>query len=246
MCDVIIYNCNNLSILFYECGNELISCEYMIEMKVICDKYDFYGGCVIGFCEMFDICEVEYGGEMFYINKSKYYLMWVMEYCCDEGLCKYWDEYFYLYYKNGEGNNLFCFVMINKVQKKVDVCVYNYNQDFFIIENVICWFDYWCECLGIGDCVSLGGVKIIFLDMNIYYCGVENYCCSGVIDVMCIFKDFFYVYQVMWDGWVDIENFCIYIVGYWNYKEDVVKFVYVVFSVEKVELFLNGKFLGNG
>ncbi|WP_410522702.1 DUF4982 domain-containing protein [Phocaeicola dorei] len=33
----------------------------------------------------------------------------------------------------------------------------------------------------------------------------------------------------------------IHIVGHWNYKEDVVKPVYVVSSAEKVELFLNGK-----
>ena len=50
----------------------------------------------------------------------------------------------------------------------------------------------------------------------------------------------------MWDGWVDIENPRIHIVGHWNYKEDVVKPVYVVSSAEKVELFLNGKSLGNG
>ncbi len=42
---------------------------------------------------------------------------------------------------------------------------------------------------------------------------------------------------------MDIENPRIHIVGHWNYKEDVVKPVYVVSSAEKVELFLNGKSL---
>jgi len=37
----------------------------------------------------------------------------------------------------------------------------------------------------------------------------------------------------MWDGWVDIENPRIHIVGHWNYKEDVVKPVYVVSSARK-------------
>ena len=40
MRDAIIYNRNNPSILFYECGNESISREHMIEMKAIRDKYD--------------------------------------------------------------------------------------------------------------------------------------------------------------------------------------------------------------
>lgn len=45
-----------------------------------------------------------------------------------------------------------------------------------------------------GKCVSLGGVNIVFLDINMYYCGVENYWCSGEVDVMCILKDGFFVY----------------------------------------------------
>ena len=43
MRDAIIYNRNNPSILFYECGNESISREHMIEMKAIRDKYDPHG-----------------------------------------------------------------------------------------------------------------------------------------------------------------------------------------------------------
>lgn len=136
--------------------------------------------------------------------------------------------------------------MTNKVQKKVDARAYNHNQDSFTIENVIRWFDYWRERPGTGDRVSSGGVKIIFSDTNTHYRGVENYRRSGVTDAMRIPKDPFYAHQVMWDGWVDIENPRIHIVGHWNYKEDVVKPVYVVSSAEKVELFLNGKSLGNG
>ena len=246
MRDAIIYNRNNPSILFYECGNESISREHMIEMKAIRDKYDPHGGRAIGSREMLDIREAEYGGEMLYINKSKHHPMWAMEYCRDEGLRKYWDEYSYPYHKNGEGNNSFRSAMTNKVQKKVDARAYNHNQDSFTIENVIRWFDYWRERPGTGDRVSSGGVKIIFSDTNTHYRGVENYRRSGVTDAMRIPKDPFYAHQVMWNGWVDIENPRIHIVGHWNYKEDVVKPVYVVSSAEKVELFLNGKSLGNG
>ena len=233
MRDAIIYNRNNPSILFYECGNESISREHMIEMKAIRDKYDPHGGRAIGSREMLDIREAEYGGEMLYINKSKHHPMWAMEYCRDEGLRKYWDEYSYPYHKNGEGNNSFRSAMTNKVQKKVDARAYNHNQDSFTIENVIRWFDYWRERPGTGDRVNSGGVKIIFSDTNTHYRGVENYRRSGVTDAMRIPKDPFYAHQVMWDGWVDIENPRIHIVGHWNYKEDVVKPVYVVSSARK-------------
>lgn len=91
MRDAIIYNRNNPSILFYECGNESISREHMIEMKAIRDKYDPHGGRAIGSREMLDIREAEYGGEMLYINKSKHHRCgpWntaVMKVCANIGM----------------------------------------------------------------------------------------------------------------------------------------------------------------
>ena len=103
MRDAIIYNRNNPSILFYECGNKGISREHMIEMKAIRDQYDPFGGRAIGSREMLDIREAEYGGEMLYINKSEHHPMWATEYCRDEGLRKYWDEYSYPFHKEGDG-----------------------------------------------------------------------------------------------------------------------------------------------
>ena len=183
---------------------------------------------------------------MLYINQSSHHPMWAMEYCRDEGLRKYWDEYSYPYHKNGAGNDSFRSAMTNTVQKKVDARAYNHNQDSFTIENVIRWFDYWRERPGTGDRVSSGGVKIIFSDTNTHYRGVENYRRSGVTDPMRIPKDPFFAHQVMLDGWVDIENPRIHIVGHWNYNDTVVKPVYVVSNTEQVELFLNGKSLGRG
>ena len=200
MRDAIIYNRNNPSIIFYECGNESISREHMLEMKALRDQYDPHGGRAIGSREMLDIREAEYGGEMLYINKSSHHPMWAMEYCRDEGLRKYWDEYSYPYHKNGAGNDSFRSAMTNTVQKKVDARAYNHNQDSFTIENVIRWFDYWRERPGTGDRVSSGGVKIIFSDTNTHYRGVENYRRSGVTDPMRIPKDPFFAHQVMWDG----------------------------------------------
>ncbi len=246
MRDAIIYNRNNPSILFYESGNESISREHVLEMRAIRDKYDPHGGRAVGSREMLDIREAEYGGEMLYINKSAHHPMWAMEYCRDEGLRKYWDEYSYPYHKNGAGNDEFLSAMTGEVQKKVDASAYNHNQDSFTRENVIRWYDYWRERPGTGSRVSSGGVKIIFSDTNTHHRGVENYRRSGVTDAMRLPKDPYYAHQVMWDGWVDVERPHIHIVGHWNYEAGTVKPVTVVASTDKVELFLNGESLGYG
>ncbi len=246
MRDAIVYNRNNPSILFYECGNESISREHLLEMKALRDRYDPHGGRAIGSREMLDIREAEYGGEMLYINKSKHHPMWAMEYCRDEGLRKYWDEYSYPFHRNGEGNDSFRSASTNQMQKGVDASAYNHNQDSFTMENVIRWFDYWRERPGTGSRVSSGGAKIIFSDTNTHYRGAENYRRSGVTDPMRLPKDPYFAHQVMWDGWVDVENPRIHLVGHWNYEEDTVKPVYVVSGAEQVELFLNGRSLGYG
>lgn len=244
MRDAIIYNRNNPSILFYECGNESISREHMLEMKKIRDEFDYHGGRAIGSREMLDIRDAEYGGEMLYINKSAHHPMWAMEYCRDEGLRKYWDNYSYPYHKDGEGNSAYHSAATGKTKKQADASVYNRNQDSFTIENVIRWFDYWRERPGTGKRVSSGGAKIIFSDTNTHFRGVENYRRSGDTDPMRIPKDSYFAHQVMWDGWVDTENPRLHIVGHWNYEPGVVKPVYVVSNTDSVALFLNGKIMG--
>jgi beta-galactosidase len=243
MRDAIIYNRNNPSILFYECGNESISREHMLEMKKIRDEFDYHGGRAIGSREMLDIRDAEYGGEMLYINKSAHHPMWAMEYCRDEGLRKYWDNYSYPYHKDGEGNSAYHSAATGKTKKQADASVYNRNQDSFTIENVIRWFDYWRERPGTGKRVSSGGAKIIFSDTNTHFRGVENYRRSGDTDPMRIPKDSYFAHQVMWDGWVDTENPRLHIVGHWNYEPGVVKPVYVVSNTDSVALFLNGKIM---
>ena len=236
MRDAIIYNRNNPSILFYECGNESISREHMIEMKAIRDKYDPHGGRAIGSREMLDIREAEYGGEMLYINKSMHHPMWATEYCRDEGLRKYWDEYSYPFHKEGDG----------PLHRNQPATSYNHNQDEFSVELVRRWYDYWRERPGTGTRVNSGGAKIIFSDSNTHHRGAENYRRSGVTDPMRIEKDGFYAHQVMWNGWVDTDKFQTYIIGHWNYPKNTVKPIYVVSNGENVELFLNGQSLGKG
>ena len=249
MRDAIIYNRNNPSILFYESGNESISREHMLEMKAIRDTYDPHGGRAIGSREMLDIDEAEYGGEMLYINKSKKHPMWAMEYCRDEGLRKYWDEWSYPYHKEGDG----------PLYRGKPANDYNHNMDQMAVEMVRRWYDYWRERPGTGTRVSSGGVKIVFSDTNTHHRGEKHYRTSGVVDAMRIPKDAFFVHQVMWCGWVEPEQARTYIVGHWNYGSEkgivksekfatatVVKPVYVVSTGDEVELFLNGRSLGKG
>ena len=246
MRDAIIYNRNNPSILFYECGNESISREHMLEMKSLRDLLDPHGGRAIGSREMLDINEAEYGGEMLYINKSKKHPMWATEYCRDEGLRKYWDEYSYPFHKEGEGNSEYHSTVTNLKKKGMDARNYNHNQDMFTVELVRRWYDYWRERPGTGERVSSGGTKIIFSDSNTHYRGVENYRRSGVTDPLRIPKDGFFAHQVMWNGWVDTDAYQTYIVGHWNYGDETVKPVYVVSNGDEVELSLNGHSLGKG
>jgi len=236
MTDAIIYNRNNPSILFYECGNESISAAHMDEMKAIRDQYDPNGGRAIGSREMLDIPAAEYGGEMLYINKSASKPLWSMEYSRDEGLRKYWDEFSPPFHKDGAG----------PLYKGADASTYNRNQDTHAIENVVRWNEYYKERPGTGTRVSSGGVNIIFSDSNTHYRGEENYRRSGEVDPMRIPKDGFFAHKVMWDGWVDAKKTGIHIVGHWNYKIGTKKNVYVIASGDKAQLYLNGKSLGFG
>jgi hypothetical protein len=240
MRDAIIYNRNNPSILFYECGNESISREHMLEMKAIRDEYDPHGGRAIGSREMLDIDEAEYGGEMLYINKSKKHPMWAMEYCRDEGLRKYWDEWSYPYHKEGDG----------PLYRGKPALEYNHNMDQFAVEMVRRWYDYWRERPGTGTRVSSGGMKIVFSDTNTHHRGESNYRTSGVTDAMRIPKDAFFAHQVMWNGWVEPETPQTFIVGHWSYdtqhQAQLRKPVYVVSTGDEVELLLNGRSLGKG
>ncbi|KJD31605.1 beta-galactosidase [Tamlana nanhaiensis] len=243
MRDAIIYNRNNPSIIFYESGNESISEAHMQEMLAIKNQYDPYGGRAIGSREMLDSRVAEYGGEMLYINKSERIPFWATEYSRDEGLRKYWDEFTPPYHKEGSGGTTH--ENVNGTNVK-DASAYNHNQDAHAIEDVVRWYDYYEMRPGTGERVSSGGVNIVFSDTNTHYRGAENYRRSGEVDPMRIPKDGFYAHQVMWDGWVDIENPRAHILGHWNYESGVVKDITVISSADEIELFVNGKSLGKG
>lgn len=226
MRDSIIYNRNNPSILFYECGNKTITDAHMAEMKAVRDKYDPHGGRAIGAREMLASHVAEYGGEMLYIDKSSYKPLWAHEYSRDEAARAFWDDDSPPFHK--------------------DSPLYNRNQDSQAIENVVRWDDYFRARPGTGDRVSDGGVKIIFSDSNTHHRGDNNYRRSGATDAMRIPKDGFYVDQVMWNGWNDPEKAAIHILGHWNYAPGTVKPIFVVAAkAARVELRLNGRSLGS-
>ena len=231
MADAIVYNRNNPSIVFYESGNKGISEPHMQEMKALRDRYDPHGGRAIGCREMLakETC-AEYGGEMLYINKSGGKPVWAMEYCRDEGLRRYWDEYSPPYFhKNGDG----------PLYRGEPAPAYNLNQDQLAVEHVRRWYDYWQVRPGTGKRVSSGGVKIIFSDTNTHCRGESNYRTSGVVDAMRLPKDSFFAHRVMWNGWVDPEQPDIYVMGHWTYPEGTVKPLYIVSNTDSVAVFLN-------
>lgn len=236
MRDAMIYNRNNPSIVFYECGNESISEAHMKEMKAIRDQYDPHGGRAIGSREMLNSKEAEYGGEMLYTNKSANIPMWAMEYSRDEGSRKYWDDYTPPYHKDGEG----------PAHKGQSAAAYNRNMESHAVENVKRWYEFWRERPGTGARVSAGGVNIVFSETNTHHRGEENYRRSGEVDALRIQKENFYAHQVMWNGWVVPEQEGLHIVGHWNYRPGVRKPVYVISTADKVELKVNGKSQGFG
>ncbi|MFT4203836.1 MAG: DUF4982 domain-containing protein [Chitinophagaceae bacterium] len=236
MRDATIYNRNNPSVVFYECGNNEISEEHMKEMKAIRDQYDANGGRAIGSRNMLNSKVAEYGGEMLYINKSATKPMWQMEYSRDEGLRKYWDDYTPPYHKDGDG----------PLYKGQPAKEYNRNQESHAVQDVVRWDEYYVARPGTGKRVNAGGVNIIFSESNTHHRGEENYRTSGEVDALRILKQNYYANQVMWNGWVDNEKPGIHIIGHWNYDNNVTKDIYVVSTAAKVELFVNGKSLGLG
>ena len=232
MRDAIIYNRNNPSVVFYECGNQKISGEHMVEMKAIRDMYDPHGWRAIGSREMLDRPEAEYGGEMLYVNKSQDKPMFMMEYCRDEALRWYWNSWSYPFHKEGDG----------PLYRDAPAPSYNHNNDEFVRELVERWYDYWLERPGSGTKVNSGGTKIVFSDTQTHGRSADNYRVSGVVDPMRVPKDAFYAHQVMWDGWVDDLKPHTYIVGHWNYKQgETIPTVYVVSTSDSTVLVQGGK-----
>jgi len=206
MRDVLIYNRNNPSVIFYECGNKGISEDHMAEMLALKKEFDPNGGRSMGCQDMLDSKIAEYSGEKFYVNKSANEPVWAMEF----------------------GR---------------DAAINNQNQEMFAKENVARWFDFWRERPGTGRRVNSGAASYLFSDANMENSLSDKF---GKVDGLRIKNEAWWANYVMWDGWVDPENFHTRIVGHWNYENGTLNNVNVVSSGDQVELFLNNKSQGFG
>jgi len=158
--------------------------------------------------------------------------MWQMEYCRDEGVRKYWNEWSYPNHKEGDG----------PLYRNAPAPAYNHNMDELSKEFVMRWYDYYLQRPGQGTKVNSGGVKIIFADSQSHSRGETNYRTSGVTDPMRIPKDAFFTHQVMWTGWVEDETPKTYINGHWNYDAgQIIPRIYVVSNCDTVNLYINGR-----
>ena len=118
------------------------------------------------------------------------------------------------------------------------------NQDKYIEEEVHRWWEYWTErpgyATGAGTRVNAGGVKIEMCDGTTFARSQEAYRRSGVVDGMRLPKDSYGAFKVMWDGWIEVDNKDVYIVGHWTYPTPTtIDSLWVVSNCDSVELFVN-------
>ncbi|MBN1130417.1 MAG: DUF4982 domain-containing protein, partial [Chitinispirillaceae bacterium] len=237
MRDVIIYSRNNPSVLYWEAGNADISESQMQEMLDTAHKWDPNGGRVQGCRGILGTRVAEWAGEMLYVNKSKTRPRFMTEYQRNESPRRWWDQYSPPeFHENDAGTST--------------VAGMNMNQDMFIRESVFRWWEAWIGrpgfATGPNTRVCAGGVKIECCDGTTFARSEENYRRSGVMDAMRLPKDAYGAFKVMWNGWVEVDNKDVYLVGHWNYPANTRKNVYVVSNCEKVELFVNNVSKGFG
>ena len=237
MRDAIIYSRNNPSVLYWEAGNSDIPESQMREMIDISHQWDPNGGRVMGCRGILGTKTAEWAGEMLYVNKSRTRPRFMTEYQRNESPRRWWDEYSPPeYHKNDQGSS--------------SVAGMNMNQDMFIRESVFRWWEAWIGrpgfATGPNTRVCSGGIKIEPCDGTTFARSDENYRRSGVMDAMRLPKDAYGAFKVMWNGWIEVDNKDVYIVGHWNYPANTRKNVYVVSNCEKVELFINNVSKGFG
>ena len=238
MRDQMVYSKNNPSVLWYEAGNSDISDNQMQEMIDTMTKYDPSGGRLTGCRGMVSSKVAQYGGEMLYVDKSAYKPMWMNEYSRNESPRRWWDQYSPPeFHANDAGAST--------------VAGMNMNQDAYIQEECNRWWEYYTERpgsgTGPGTRANLGGAKIEMCDGTTFARSDENYRRSGVVDAMRIPKDAYGAFKCFWDGWIEVDNKDVYIVGHWTYPSDTKKNTeYVVSNCDKVELFVNNVSKGFG
>ena len=243
MRDAMDYFKNDPAVFYYEGGNSDITGPQMQALVDTMNIYDPHGGRATGVRGGVDNAAgsdgyyAQYAGEMMYIDKSRTHPMWMMEYDRDEAARRYWDSYSEPYLHTSGVNS-------------TASPAYDENQDVYTRESTVRWYEYWTErpgtSNGTGARVCSGGCKIEFTDGTTFARSDENYRKSGIVDGMRLPKDSYGCFKTMWDGWVEVDNKDVHIVGHWTYPPGTKKNVYVVSNCAKVALFVNGVSQGYG
>lgn len=243
MRDAMVYFKNNPSVFYYEGGNSDITGPQMLALVDTMAKYDPNAGRATGVRGALNNASgndgyyAQYGGEMMYIDKSRTKPMWNNEYDRDESGREFWDVYSPPYLHVSGANT-------------TAGAAYDENQDVYCRESTVRWYEYWTErpgtSTGTGARVCSGGTKIEFADGTTFHRSSENYRKSGPVDGMRLPKDQYYAFGVFWNGWVEVDNKNVHIVGHWTYPAGTTKNVYVISNCAKVQLFVNGASKGYG
>jgi beta-galactosidase len=220
--DVLIYYRNNPSIFIWEGGNQKVSREHAQELRALMDKYDPHGGRAYAHRRAdaitAEFMDVGIGTE----GGREIARLPVVEgeYNREESPRRVWDDASppNFGYPEAKGQT------------------YQLTSEQFAVNQV----GHYVKKLGAPE--HAGGANWIFSDSTSGgRVGVEVARTSGEVDGVRLPKEAYYVTQVMFR-----EEPLVHIIGHWSYPAGTKKTVYAVANCEAVELFLNGKSLGQG
>ncbi|MGA2232957.1 MAG: DUF4982 domain-containing protein [Tepidisphaeraceae bacterium] len=254
MRDSLIYYRNSPSILFWEAGGTVVTSEQMLQMVALRKQYDPYGGRVTGtrdnstaaentpltpVSEDFEIMigqdprtdQLTDPKELFRgysaERRDRAPLIEVEDFR-EEGARRFWDDF---------SPPFFGF-------KKGPQDTWNFNSETFALAQVTRYNAYWINRISNSDPAHSkwsGYASIYFSDSDADGRQDTSEVCrvSGKVDAVRLPKEIYFAERVMQSETPDIH-----IIGHWTYPAGTKKTIYVISNCDAVELFLNGKSLG--
>jgi beta-galactosidase len=229
--DTLIYFRNNPSILVWEGGNQKVTREHAKELREAFDKYDPHGGRGFAFRRA-DKTDAEFmtvgvgteGGQ-----EIKELPVFEGEYDREEAPRRAWDDKTPRPAIDDPSKTVFGYPE-GKGQ------TYQLTQEQYAANEV----SHYVGKLGAAS--HSGGGNWIFSDSTSGgRVASEVARASGEVDGVRLPKEAFYVCRAMFS-----DEPQAYIIGHWNYPKDTKKNVYVASNGDEVELFVNGKSVGEG
>ena len=220
--DVVIYYRNNPSILIWEGGNQKVSREHAAELRALMDRYDPHGGRAYAHRRAdaitAEFMDVGIGTE----GGREIAGLPVVEgeYNREESPRRVWDD----------------FSPPNFGYPEAKGQTYQLTSEQFAVNQV----GHYVKKLGADN--HAGGANWIFSDSTSGgRVAVEVARTSGEVDGVRLPKEAYYVTQAMFR-----DDPQAHIIGHWSYPAGTRKNVYVASNGDAVELFLNGRSLGQG